>query len=170
MLRGKVKRDDAEGRGRRSSCRSSPSRGGELWGITGVEPRTPCWSGAVPGAAAPGAIVANVDRVFVVTAVARSRTGSVVIDRLLVLAEANDVPPALVVNKIDLDPGTDLVARYRACGLRGAARQREAGDGPRGDRGVAAGARIGRDRPERGREVEPAQRARARASRCAPAT
>ena len=62
------------------------------------------------------AIAANIDRIFVVTATREPAPVPSVIDRLLVLAEANDVTPAVVVNKIDLDPGTDLVTRYRAAG------------------------------------------------------
>jgi ribosome biogenesis GTPase len=60
--------------------------------------------------------VANVDRIFVVTASREPAPVPSVLDRLLVLAEANDVTPALVVSKIDLDPGTELIARYRAAG------------------------------------------------------
>ena len=38
------------------------------------------------------------------------------IDRLLVIAEANDISPVLTVNKIDLEDDNGLVARYRKVG------------------------------------------------------
>jgi ribosome biogenesis GTPase len=64
-------------------------------------------------------LAANLDRVFVVVAVEPTPRAET-IDRLLVVAEANDVPAVLVLNKIDL-PGAEAVAapiveRYRALG------------------------------------------------------
>jgi ribosome biogenesis GTPase len=38
------------------------------------------------------------------------------VDRLLVLAEANSIPAAAVINKVDLDPGTALAERLRMAG------------------------------------------------------
>jgi ribosome biogenesis GTPase / thiamine phosphate phosphatase len=38
------------------------------------------------------------------------------IDRLLVVAEANSIPAAVVVNKIELDPGCELIQRCQAAG------------------------------------------------------
>lgn len=93
-----------------------PESGGELWGIIEVEPRHSVLERRIPGGRGTRAIAANVDRIFVVTASREPAPVPSVIDRLLVLAEANDVPPALVVNKTDLDPGTDLIERYRAAG------------------------------------------------------
>jgi ribosome biogenesis GTPase len=61
-------------------------------------------------------VVANVDRVFVMTATCDPAPIPSVIDRLLVLAEANDIPAAVLLNKIDLDPGEALVSRYRGSG------------------------------------------------------
>jgi len=93
-----------------------PEAGGELWGIIEVAPRRSVLERRIPGGRGTRAIAANIDRIFVVTASREPEPIPSVIDRLLVLAEANDVTPALVVNKIDLDPGTDLIARYRAAG------------------------------------------------------
>lgn len=95
-----------------------PEAGGELWGIVEVEARHSVLERRIPGGRGTRAIVANVDRIFVVTASREPAPVPSVIDRLLVLAEANDVTPALIVNKIDLDPGTDLVARYLAAGYQ----------------------------------------------------
>ena len=93
-----------------------PEPGGELWGIIEADPRRSVLERRIPGGRGTRAIVANVDRIFVVTAAREPTPIPSVIDRLLVLAEANDVTPALVVNKTDLDPGGELVARYRAAG------------------------------------------------------
>ena len=64
-------------------------------------------------------LAANLDRVFVVVAIEpppRAET----IDRLLVVAEANEVPAVLVLNKMDLpaagEVAAPLVERYRAIG------------------------------------------------------
>jgi ribosome biogenesis GTPase len=93
-----------------------PEAGGDLWGIIEVAPRRSVLERRIPGGRGTRAIAANIDRIFVVTASREPAPVPSVIDRLLVLAEANDVMPALIVNKIDLDPGSDLVTRYRAAG------------------------------------------------------
>jgi ribosome biogenesis GTPase len=61
-------------------------------------------------------VAANIDRVVVMTAAARPDPIPSLIDRLLVVAAANDLVAALVINKIDLDPGTSLVRRYLDAG------------------------------------------------------
>lgn len=64
-------------------------------------------------------LAANLDRVCVVVAVEPTPHPQL-IDRLLVVAEANDIPPVLVINKVDLVGGDRLVAdlerRYRPAG------------------------------------------------------
>ena len=47
-------------------------------------------------------LVANVDQVAIVIAVARPEPKLRMLDRMLVLAEANDVPAVIIVNKVDL--------------------------------------------------------------------
>lgn len=64
-------------------------------------------------------LAANVDRVFLVVAVEPAPWPQMM-DRLLVVAAASDMPVVIVFNKVDL-PGADtvlgpLVARYRAAG------------------------------------------------------
>ena len=93
-----------------------PEAGGELWGIIEIGPRRSVLERRIPGGRGTRAIAANIDRIFVVSASRDPAPVPSIIDRLLVLAEANDVTPALVVNKVDLDPGTELIARYRAAG------------------------------------------------------
>jgi ribosome biogenesis GTPase len=64
-------------------------------------------------------LAANVDRVFIVLAVEPAPREEL-IDRLLVVAEANEVPAVLVLNKMDLPSAQPLAAtlasRYRAIG------------------------------------------------------
>ena len=64
-------------------------------------------------------LAANLDRVFVVMAI-EPTPRSELIDRLLVVAEANAIPPVILLNKMDL-PGAGevaafLAARYEAVG------------------------------------------------------
>jgi ribosome biogenesis GTPase len=85
-------------------------------GITGVEGRRNVLERREPHGRGARPVVANIDRVFVVTATRDPEPVPSIIDRMLVLAEANDMPAALVINKVDLDPGSSLVARYRLAG------------------------------------------------------
>ena len=51
-------------------------------------------------------IAANIDQVFVVVATRSPDPIPQLIDRLLVLADADGIAAAVVLNKVDLDPGT----------------------------------------------------------------
>lgn len=53
----------------------------------------------------PQSIAANVDQMLVVLAVDYPRFDSHTLDRFLVMAESSEIPPAIVINKIDLDTG-----------------------------------------------------------------
>ena len=71
------------------------------------------------GARRAKVIVANVDQVVVVFAAAHPEPRLRMLDRFLVLAEANDLPALVVVNKIDLvglDSARDRFADYEAAG------------------------------------------------------
>lgn len=59
-------------------------------------------------------VAANVDRVLVVVSATDPLPRPEVIDRLLVLAEADDLDAVLVVNKVDLDDARSSVASLRA--------------------------------------------------------
>jgi ribosome biogenesis GTPase len=61
-------------------------------------------------------VAANIDEVFVVTATVDPAPIPQLIDRLLVVAEANSIPAAVVVNKVELDPGAELIQRCRTAG------------------------------------------------------
>jgi ribosome biogenesis GTPase len=87
-----------------------------ICGITGVEPRRNLLERRTPTGRGNRPVAANLDRVFVVTAVVDPAPVPQLIDRLCAIAEANEIPVALVLNKIDLDPGTALAERYVRAG------------------------------------------------------
>lgn len=93
-----------------------PETGGSLYGITGVAPRRTLLERRVPEGRGARPVAANIDEVFVVAATRDPAPIPQLIDRLLVVAEANSIPAALVLNKTDLDPGDALAAQYRAAG------------------------------------------------------
>jgi ribosome biogenesis GTPase len=76
-----------------------------------LERRVPEGRGARP-------VAANIDQVLVVTATRDPDPILQLIDRLLVVAEANEIPAAVIVNKTDLDPGEALIQRLGRAGYR----------------------------------------------------
>ena len=115
VLRGKVKRDTPKvvvG----DVVRLEAVSGGELYGIIGVEPRRTVLERRVPGGRGTRPIAANVDQVLVVTAARSPDPIPQLIDRLLVLAEVDAIPAGVVLNKVDLDPGSALAERCRRAG------------------------------------------------------
>jgi ribosome biogenesis GTPase len=114
VLRGKAKRDTPRvvvG----DRVRLEPAAVEPL-GILGVEPRTTLLERRVPEGRGTRPVAANIDQVLVVTATVDPAPIPQLIDRLLVVAEANSIPAGVVVNKIDLDPGAELIRRSRAAG------------------------------------------------------
>jgi ribosome biogenesis GTPase len=115
VLRGKAKRDTARVVvGDRVQLEPEPT--GEVYGVIGVEPRTTLLERRVPEGRGTRPVAANIDEVFVVTATVDPAPIPQLIDRLLVVAEANSIHAAIVVNKIELDPGLRLIERCRASG------------------------------------------------------
>lgn len=117
VLRGKVKRDQPRvvvG----DLVRLEPEAGGDIFGIAGVEPRRSLLARRVPEGRGARPVAANVDHVFVVTATVRPDPIPQLIDRMLVVAEANALSAAVVLNKIDLDAGLLLEARFMSAGYR----------------------------------------------------
>jgi ribosome biogenesis GTPase len=90
--------------------------GGDLHGIVGIEPRRTVLERRVPEGRGVRPIAANVDQVFVVTATRAPDPIPQLIDRLLVLAEVDGIAAAVVLNKVDLEPGTALAERCRRAG------------------------------------------------------
>jgi ribosome biogenesis GTPase len=72
------------------------------------------------GASRAQPLAANVDQVVVVVAVRDPAPNPRLLDRLLVIAEANNLPPVVVVNKADLEGDTlaRLERRYRPAGYQ----------------------------------------------------
>lgn len=112
-LRGRLKQEARAGDkvvvGDRVRLASTPGGDEESWVIEAVLPR----SSSIVRRSGPGrrakAVAANLDRLVVVTAVREPDPRPEVVDRLLVLAEADGVPAVLVLNKVDL-PGGRAVA------------------------------------------------------------
>jgi ribosome biogenesis GTPase len=91
------------------------------WRITAIEPRTSVLSRREPGGGhGERVLAANIDQVFVVFAMVKPEPHMKMIDRFLVICEANDLHAHLVINKVDLvtDPATieALAAPYEAVG------------------------------------------------------
>jgi ribosome biogenesis GTPase len=113
ILRGKAKRAD-ERAVAGDRVRLDPSTLGEdVVAIDSVEPRSSIMERRVPDGRGTRPVAANVDQVVVVTAARDPDPILQLIDRLLVVAEANDLPASVVVNKIDLAAG-DMIARHVA--------------------------------------------------------
>ena len=85
-------------------------------GIVGHEPRKNVLERRSPNARGSRAVAANLDRVLVVTAVTHPTPIPQLIDRLLVIAEANEIPAGVVLSKIDLSTHADLLRRFRLAG------------------------------------------------------
>ena len=115
VLRGKTKRDTPKvvvG----DAVSLEPEAGGELFGITAVAERRTLLERRVPEGRGTRPVAANIDEVFVVTSTADPPPILQLLDRLLVVAEANGIPAAVVVNKIDLADPDPLTARFRRAG------------------------------------------------------
>lgn len=115
VLRGKVKLDTPKvvvG----DVVRLEAEPGGELHAIVGIEPRRTVLERRVPEGRGVRPIAANIDQVFAVVATRSPDPIPQLIDRLLVLAEADNLAAAVVLNKVDLDPGTAISERTRRAG------------------------------------------------------
>jgi ribosome biogenesis GTPase len=77
-------------------------RGG-AWSIIGIHPRRTQLARRAPGGGhGERIVVANVDQVVIVFAIAKPEPHVRMIDRFLVIAEGNDLQARLVLNKVDL--------------------------------------------------------------------
>lgn len=116
ILRGKARRDrhDRLVVGDRVTLDAAGAEG--LFGIAGIEPRRNLLERRTPSGRGNRPVAANLDRVYVVTSAADPQPIPQLIDRLCAIAEANDIPVALVINKTELGPAGKLAARYRHAG------------------------------------------------------
>lgn len=115
VLRGKLKREQPRVVvGDRVRLDDAGEHG--MRGIAGVEARTSLLARRVPEGRGTRPVAANVDQVLVVAATRDPAPIPQLIDRLLVVAEANQIGAAVILNKIDLDPGTALAERIGRAG------------------------------------------------------
>ena len=116
ILRGKAKRDryDRIVVGDRVTLDAGDAKG--TYGIAAVSPRRNILERRTPSGRANRPVAANLDRVFVVTSAAEPHPVPQLLDRLLAIAEANEIPAALVINKCELAGFDALAAGYRAAG------------------------------------------------------
>lgn len=130
VLRGKVKRSEREGKvvvG--DNVTLDPPEHGETWSIAAVAERRNLLERRVPEGRGTRPVAANLDHIFVLTATVDPAPIPQLLDRLLVLAEANDIPAAVIVNKTDLDPGVALRQRMERAGYRVYAVSASTGEG-----------------------------------------
>lgn len=116
VLRGKAKRSryDRVVVGDRVTLDAGDEQG--TLGITGVAPRRNLLERRTPSGRSNRPVAANLDRVYVVTSAADPQPIPQLIDRLCAIAEANEIPVALVINKSELGAAGKLAARYRHAG------------------------------------------------------
>ena len=115
VLRGKAKRDTSKVVvGDVVHLELEP--GGDLYGIVRIEERRTLLERRVPEGRGTRPVAANIDEVFVVSATTDPQPIPQLIDRLLVVAEANSIPAAVVLNKVDLAPAGPLAERFRRAG------------------------------------------------------
>lgn len=86
--------------------------------IEQIEPRSSVLQRRTPGKRrGVRAVAANLDQVIVVGAAKDPPWDARLMDRFVVVAEANDLPTTVIVNKADLiDDTSDLIAPYEAAG------------------------------------------------------
>lgn len=115
ILRGKARHGDRAVAGDR--VRLDPATlGEEVVAIDAVEPRRSLLERRNPEGRGARPVAANVDQVVIVTAAADPAPVLQLIDRLLVVAEANEVPAIVIVNKADLGEVTPVRHHLAAAG------------------------------------------------------
>ena len=83
------------------------------WSITLIQPRRGKLARRAPGGArGERVLVANVDQVIVVFAAANPEPHPKMLDRFLVIAEANDLKSRIVINKMDLASEKDMHEKF----------------------------------------------------------
>jgi ribosome biogenesis GTPase / thiamine phosphate phosphatase len=102
-LRGRLKLNESQKLAVGDEVVIEPAVRGEVWTIEELLPRRSQLSRRTPGGGYGERVVAaNLDQVIVVFAVMRPEPHPGMLDRFLVIAEANDIVARIVVNKIEL--------------------------------------------------------------------
>ncbi|MEO5509174.1 MAG: ribosome small subunit-dependent GTPase A [Longimicrobiales bacterium] len=113
VLRGRLKRDDkSDGQVVAGDIVTLSPQDDGSFAIETISPRRSQLARKAPGAgrARQKVIAANLDQVVIVFAGMKPEPNSRMLDRFLILAEANDIPALIVVNKVDLVPGAQVEA------------------------------------------------------------
>jgi len=84
--------------------------------IVGIEPRRNVLDRRTPNGRGGKPVAANLDRVMVLTAVMSPKPNLGLVDRLLVIAEANEIAAGVVITKTDLKTHADLSHRFKTAG------------------------------------------------------
>jgi ribosome biogenesis GTPase / thiamine phosphate phosphatase len=121
-LRGRLKRERDRERGAApvklavgDDVRLEREAGTDAWAICDILPRRSQLARREPGGRyGERVLVANVDQIVVVFAAARPDPHPRMLDRFLVIAEANGLAARVVINKVDLVDADDARARFAA--------------------------------------------------------
>lgn len=119
VLRGRIKREARLGDrvvigDRVEVSRVEVGAEGESWVVEEVHPRETQIVRRGPTDRRPKVIAANVGRMFAVVAARDPQPRLAQLDRLLVIAESNDVAASIVVNKVDQEGGDAFAAQVAA--------------------------------------------------------
>ena len=122
-LRGRLKRED-DGERLKLAVGDvvlvEPDARGDSWAICEILPRRSRLARRAPGGAYGERIVAaNVDQVVIVFAAAKPEPHPRMLDRFLVIAEANELAAQIIVNKVDLVSEREAHERFAAYELAG---------------------------------------------------
>lgn len=101
--------------------------------------------------------VANIDQLVVLASCAIPVTEPFLIDRVLAIAQLQNVPALVVVNKDDLAPAQPLAEIYRRAGVPGARHERGNRRGHRGPARSACRKALLPDRKFRRRQIQPSE-------------
>ncbi|MES2304799.1 MAG: ribosome small subunit-dependent GTPase A [Gemmatimonadota bacterium] len=129
ILRGKAKRAEERAVAGDRVRLDPATLGDDVVAIDAVEPRTSIMERRVPDGRGTRPVAANVDQVLVVTAARDPDPILQLIDRLLVVAEANDLPASVIVNKIDLGSPAGIIEHLALAGYPVIATTAKAGEG-----------------------------------------
>lgn len=109
-LRGRLKQNDRDKLAVGDDVDIAEDMRGGAWSITGIHPRRTQLARRAPGGGrGERIVVANVDQVVIVFAIAKPEPHVRMIDRFLVIAEGNEIPARVVFNKVDLAATPDEV-------------------------------------------------------------
>ena len=102
-IRGRLKQDEGEKLAVGDEVLLEEDTRGGTWAIAEILPRRSRLARRAPGSAyGERVVVANIDQVVVVFSAAKPEPHVRMLDRFLVIAEANDIPARIVINKVDL--------------------------------------------------------------------